>query len=359
MDIGPEKIIGSGHLSTEKNSLQLDMNLLSSFVTKNSLDELIVNLQEIQHSFLGKDPDEDKKPIIPAEWDVTGRVGFNFDSFSIKHNTTGLLTEKPAVQYTFYDMHGEMQLAPDSISRTEISSAKLCGLDFESDWYSDDALGQQLKLGTSSETPLRLENVLPCLGLDQDLLEGEFTLQARMRKESGKWYSGNIHLNSTKGRILRLKLLSRIFSIVNITDLFITKTGTKGKKGFPFSRLDADAHINQDYLIFDRAILHGEGLNLFLQGDIHISDYDSDLTLLIAPFKTFDKIVSKVPLIGQSLMSEYDSLVAIPVAIKGPLPEPLITPLHLKAVSGALLNVFKETLKLPYNILKPKEKNRN
>jgi hypothetical protein len=141
--------------------------------------------------------------------------------------------------------------------------------------------------------------------------------------------------------------------IVNITDLFITQTGTTVKKGFPFSQLDIDTHISENYLFFDRAILHGEGLNLFLQGDLYLADYDSDMTLLIAPFKSFDTLVSKVPVIGKPLMSEYHSLLAIPLAIKGPLADPLITPLHPEAVGGALFNVVKGTLKLPYNILNP------
>jgi hypothetical protein len=117
--------------------------------------------------------------------------------------------------------------------------------------------------------------------------------------------------------------------------------------------MDIDAHIHDGDLIFDRAILYGEGLNLFLGGDIRLTGYDADLTLLIAPLKTVDKIVSKVPLIGQPLMNEYESLITIPVAIKGPLPDPLITPLHPKAVGGALFNFVKETFKLPYNILRP------
>jgi hypothetical protein len=355
IDIGSEKISGSGHLTTKQEGLDLDIDLTSSFISKKSLDDLTLGLKETQNFLLGTDTDKDKDRLIPRVWDMTGRIGLNFESFSARHEAPTLYNKNPTVLYTLYDMRGELQLAPDNISRTEIFSSKLCDLDFQSTWYSDEALGQQLTLGTSSNNALRLENVLPCLGVDQDLLEGEFTLQANLRKESGIWHAGNIHLKSTKGRILRLKLLSRIFKIVNITDLFVTQVGSSGKKGFPYSRMDIDSHINEDYLMFDRAILHGEGLNLFLQGDIHLSDYDADLTLLVAPFKTFDSLVSKVPIIGKPIMSEYDSLVAIPVAIKGPLPDPAITPLQLKAVSGALFNVVKETFKLPYNILKPKE----
>ena len=355
ISIGTEKIIGRGHISAEEKGLQLDIDLISSFLSKKTLNNLTQGLKETYHDFLDEHTDQNDELLMPKDWDITGRIGFDFDSFSTSRKTTILYTGTNLVDYTLYDMHGELQLVPDGLTRTEIFSSKLCDLDFKSTWYSDEALGQHFELATGSDTSLRLENFLPCLGVDQDLVEGEFSLRANLRKESGVWHSGNIYLKSTRGRILRLQLLSRIFKIVNITDLFETQVRNTGKRGFPFSRMDIDTHIDKNSLTFDRAILHGEGLNLFLQGDVHLDDYDADLTLLIAPFKSFDSFVSKVPLIGQSIMSEYDSLVAIPVAIKGSLPDPTITPLHLEAVSGALFNVVKETLKLPYNILKPNE----
>ncbi|MFC1844233.1 AsmA-like C-terminal domain-containing protein [Thermodesulfobacteriota bacterium] len=92
-------------------------------------------------------------------------------------------------------------------------------------------------------------------------------------------------------------------------------------------------------------------LNLFLNGEIHLDKFDADMTLLVAPFKSFDTLVSKVPLIGKPIMGGYDSLLAVPVAIRGPMSDPLITPLDPKAVSGTLFNIVKETFMLPYNIL--------
>ena len=109
-------------------------------------------------------------------------------------------------------------------------------------------------------------------------------------------------------------------------------------------------------LIVDRAIIRGEGLNLFAHGHIDLADYDADLALLVAPFKTFDTIISKVPILGGPVMGEYGSRVNIPVAIKGPISDPIITPLHPEAVGEALLNIVKDTFLLPYNIiLKPIE----
>ena len=181
-------------------------------------------------------------------------------------------------------------------------------------------------------------------------------LQANLLKESNTWYAGNIYLSSSQGRILRLKTLSRIFKVVNITDLFEEQVQNADKKGFPFSRMDIDTHIDKNDIVIDRAIILGEGLNLFARGEVDLTDYDADLSLLIAPFKTFETIISKVPLIGTPVMGEYGSRFNIPVSVKGPINNPTITPLHPEAVGKAFLNIVKDTFMLPYNIiLKPLE----
>jgi len=354
--IGPKKISGSGQLAAEEDGLQLDLSIASAFLSKESLTSLGKAMRETQHVFKQDHSVQEPGLLIPRGWDITGRIGFNFDSFALSRKAaTPYEPEKPFT-YTFYDVIGDLQLAPDKIIRTEIFSAKLCGLDFRGSWFSDDKLGQKIQLNTAPNKIFRLENVLPCLGIQQDIIEGEFSLQANLLKESNIWYGGNIFIKSTQGRILRLQTLSRIFKVVNITDLFEEQLENSGKRGFPYSQMDIDTHIDDNNLIIDRTIIHGEGLNLFARGEIHLADYDTDLTLLIAPFKTFDTIVSKVPIIGQPIMGEYGSRVSIPVAVKGPLAHPAITPLHPEAIGDAVLNLVRDTFMLPYNILKPLEK---
>jgi len=355
--IGSEKITGLGQLAAEKEGLQLDISLASSFLSKKSLTNLSLALRETQNVFLQGHSDQKPGLQIARGWDITGRIGFDFDSFALRRKTATPYDEVHPVTYTFYDVHGDLQLATDKISRTEIFSSKVCGLDFKGAWFSDDALGQKFQLETDPEKTSHLENVLPCLGVQQDIIEGEFSLQANLQKESNTWYGGNIYIKSTQGRILRLKTLSRIFKVVNITDLFDAEVSkTKGKKGFPFSQMDIDTHIHANNLVIDRAIIHGEGLNLFARGEIHLDDYDADLTLLIAPFKTFDTMVSKVPIIGHPVTGEDGSMISIPVAVKGPIADPSITPLHPEALGDAVFNLLKGTFMLPYNILKPLNK---
>ncbi|MGB6290130.1 MAG: AsmA-like C-terminal domain-containing protein, partial [Desulfobulbales bacterium] len=354
--VGSEKITGSGQVAAEKDGIQLDLSLASSFFSRKSLVNLALALQETQKVFLDGYFDQEPGLQKARGWDITGRIGFDFDSFTLSRRTKTPYDEGLTTTYTFYDMLGDLQLAPDKISRTEIFSSKLCGLDFKGFWFSDDDLGQRFQLSTNPNETFRLENVLPCLGVQQDIMEGEFSIQANLLKESNSWYGGNIFIKSSQGRILRLKTLSRIFKVVNITDFFEKTVENTGKRGFPFTQMDIDTHIHKNNLIVDRAIILGEGLNLFARGEIHLDDYDADLTLLIAPFKTFDTIVSKVPIIGQPVAGDYGSRMSIPVAVKGPIADPIITPMHPEAVGGAFLNLLKDTFMLPYNILKPLEK---
>ncbi|MDX1776447.1 MAG: AsmA-like C-terminal domain-containing protein, partial [Desulfobulbales bacterium] len=354
--VGSENITGLGQLAAEKDGLMLDVSLAASFLTKKSLTDLALALHDMQSVFFQEHINEEPGLQLPQGWDITGQIGFNFDTFVLGRKAKAPFDQTEPMPYTFSDVQGDMQLASDKISRTEIFSSKLCGLNFKGTWFSDDALGKKFQLQTDPDKTSHLEIVLPCLGVQQDIINGEFSLQANLLKESDKWYGGSIHIKSTKGRILRLKTLSRIFKVVNILDLFEKQVESSGKRGFPFSQMDIDTHIQANNLIFDRAIIHGEGLNLYLRGQIHLDEYDTDLTLLLAPFKTFDTMISKLPIIGQPVTGADGSMVSIPVAISGPLADPTITPLHPEAIGDAIFNIFKDTFMLPYNILKPLDK---
>ncbi len=354
--IGSEIINGSGQIMAEKEVLQLDITVASSFLSKESLARLSASVHDSLNIFISPKVQEPGLQLA-REWNITGRIGFDFDSFSYDRKTNIPYEGSQSVTYTFYDVRGDLQLAPDKISRTEIFTARLCGLGFNGYWFSDPNLGQKFQFFTQQDETLRLENVLPCLGVQQDIIEGEFSLQANLLKESNTWYGGTLYLRSSQGRILRLKTLSRIFKLVNITELFEEQVENTGKRGFPYSQMDIDMHIHDNNLIIDRTIIRGEGLNLFTRGEIKLTDYEADLSLLIAPFKTFDTIISKVPIIGEPVMGEYGSRVTIPVAIKGPITHPVITPMHPEAVGRAFFTIVRDTFLLPYTIiLKPLEK---
>ena len=75
-----------------------------------------------------------------------------------------------------------------------------------------------------------------------------------------------------------------------------------------------------------------------------------DLIVLVAPFKTLDRIVAFIPLIGHILGGK---LISIPFRAKGDLKDPDVTPLHPTAVGSEVLGILERTLKLPITIMQP------
>jgi len=75
-----------------------------------------------------------------------------------------------------------------------------------------------------------------------------------------------------------------------------------------------------------------------------------DLTVLVAPFKTIDRLVDIIPLVGHVLGGK---LISIPFKAKGDLNDPAVTPLPPMAVGSEVLGILERTLKLPITIMQP------
>jgi len=97
-------------------------------------------------------------------------------------------------------------------------------------------------------------------------------------------------------------------------------------------------------------LIDGSSMEIACRGDIDLIDKKLDLTVLVAPLKTVDRIVKKIPLIRAITAG---TLVSIPVKVRGDLTNPKITPLAASAVGSELLGIMKRTLKLPIKVIQP------
>ena len=96
--------------------------------------------------------------------------------------------------------------------------------------------------------------------------------------------------------------------------------------------------------------IDGVSMGLVCEGDIDIVEKKMDLTILVAPFKTVDRIVEVLPLISQVLGGK---LIPIPFRAKGDLQDPEVVLLPPKAVGSEVMGILERTLKLPITIIQP------
>jgi len=351
-----ESLQVNGLVSRLADGFGLKLDLSSASLSQETLANLANDLKSLGRK-TGQGPDSQEKSAVP--WDrIRGTINFDVAEFISRHKPAPARELHPA-PLVFRPLQGEVRLYPGWRTATTITSGQICCLEARGEWFSDADLGRNsLALRTiCPESPPRFEQVLPCLGFAQDIIEGAFALEGRLTGTPDNWQEGMFDVHSAGGRILRMKLLSQIFSVVNVTDLFggiLQEEGSDfSRRGFPYSELVLKTHILDNELIIDEAVIRGQGLNLFARGSMDIPTLDMDFVVLVAPLKTIDAIVARIPLLGRVIGGETATVVTFPVAVKGNINTPHVTLMPPSAVGEGIINIVKRTILLPFTILSP------
>ena len=144
--------------------------------------------------------------------------------------------------------------------------------------------------------------------------------------------------------------MSRIFALVNVTEIFRGKFPDLRKEGFAYDAITVKGNLQKGKLNVEEAILDGSSMEIVGQGDIDLIAEKMDFTLLVAPLKTVDFVVRKIPLVRSILGG---TLVSIPVKVKGDFANPTVSPLAASAVGSELGGIMKRTFRLPIKIIEP------
>jgi len=199
---------------------------------------------------------------------------------------------------------------------------------------------------------------IKCLSDKSAKIVGEFNLEGNIKAKGTAQtlmqnINGDLKFYTSKGRFhagRSFRILIKIFSILNVTEIFKGKLSNPETDGFAFNSIHAKADIQNGKIALSEMIIDGTSMNIVCQGYIDVVNKQMDITALVAPLKTIDFFIAKTPLIKDILKG---SLVSIPVGIKGHLENPRVTPLPPSKVGSGLLGIVKRTLQLPVKIIQP------
>ena len=264
--------------------------------------------------------------------------------------------EETSHTFTSAPFTGRMELNPTGIT-LQVDKSKVCGINGQGTWHFGNEPGDDTISFSGGQNPLYFEAALPCLGIKQSLIIGPFSLEGQISGRPKNWRQGSITLLSSEGLIKRMTLLSMIFTAVNFTDYLTAWHDLPDMKdeGLFYNELNLKAHVDNNSLILDRTVIKGKGVNLSGRGSINLTDLDSDLTFFIAPFKSLDWVVSNLPLVGKALAGPKESILTFPVAVTGNIKSPEVTALAPTAIGSAFLELFRDTMTLPFRIFQPEQ----
>jgi len=199
----------------------------------------------------------------------------------------------------------------------------------------------------------QLEQTARCLTEQGLLITGEFDLRADLQtrgrvRELLPNLEGTVSAESRNGRVMKFALLANILSMKGVSDILKEGAPKVDSNGFPYRSLSAKGRFAGGRFIIDESAFNSSAVGLAATGWISLVNYDSKLSVLVAPFARVDSLARKVPILGYVFGG---ALTSIPVGVSGDIRDPLVVPLGPGAVTSELVGIFERTIKLPAELL--------
>jgi hypothetical protein len=200
-----------------------------------------------------------------------------------------------------------------------------------------------------------LDQGLSCLTGEPARMTGKFSLTAQIDAagqgpEIVASANGQTHFTARNGRIYQKGVLEKILAVMSIGYGSWNILADLTAHGLPYNTIDAKGVLREGKLVLTEASMDAPSMKMVAQGTIDVRRGTMDVTLLAAPLKTVDSVVSRIPVLGNIVGG---SLLTIPVKVKGPLKDPSVTPLDPSEVGNGLLRVMTRIVKLPLRLLDP------
>jgi hypothetical protein len=174
---------------------------------------------------------------------------------------------------------------------------------------------------------------------------------SRRLKES---LSGKFNLQCENGVIERAKTLGRIFSILNVSQLFKGRVPDLKSEGLPYRFITASFQITDGVLSTEDLLVDSDAMRITAVGKADLKNNLADVRIGVHPLGTVDTVLSNVPIAGYILTGRDKAFLSYVYEVKGDLDEPKIEAIPVKALGEGFLGIIKRTLETP---LRPFKKN--
>jgi hypothetical protein len=254
--------------------------------------------------------------------------------------------------FTWIPLQAEMNFSEKGADIT-VSEANLCGIDTPG-WIKVAPEEIQLNFKPSSKNQ-DLNSTLNCLLQKNVLVQGSYNFAGEVAGQGRadellQSLQGNFDFYAENGRIHRLDLLAKIFAVSKVTQVLKGKLPDPASGGFEYNYWKLHGTLQNGQMVLNEMVLDGTVVKVTSEGKFDLQDQTLDLTVLVAPLKTVDRFVNKVPVLRDIVGGV---LIVIPVAVRGDLKNPQVLPLSPGAIGSRLVDIMKRTVKLPIKMIKP------
>jgi hypothetical protein len=322
---GGERFAFSGDVNFSKERIKLDIDLSAGNI----------DLEELQEVFGNAKKPAEKKPALAVE----GIIRLWSRSLIFR-------------EYTWTPFIADLSISNGGVE-VNVKKANLCGMD------TPGIVKVKEKNVSLDVEPFfkgqEIESAFRCLLNHQVRASGDFEFHGRILARGGpedliKSLEGEIEFHAKDGRIDYLLGLARILEFLNVAEIYRGKLPDLKKEGLPYDRVSIRGSLQKGKMIIKEWTIDGPTLEMASQGEIDLADQEINLTVLVAPLKTVDRITKLIPLVSDIFAG---TLVTIPLRVHGSLKDPKVTALSASAIGDEIVAMMKRTLGLPFKVIEP------
>jgi len=314
-----------------------------------ALDEMLIDRpalkewpvkEKIVRIFRGKIPDQD------------GEAATQDESRSFTGTIYIALEEVIYDRFSLGPIISNATLRPKSID-ISVEELHLCRFDFPASFkLIPEEISAEAQI--HSEGP-DLSTTADCLLGRQGTMTGKYSLSVSLTTRGEpedllENLDGKVDFIARNGRIHNIDIMTRIFAFLNVTELLRGELPDLDKEGFAYNKMMITGDITDGIMIIEEAVVDSSIMDIAAEGIVDFSKGTENFTVLVAPLKTVNYIVGKIPIVKHILGGQIG---IIPISITGELKDPKVTPMAPSAVGNRLLGILENTITLPATLVEP------
>jgi uncharacterized protein YhdP len=182
-------------------------------------------------------------------------------------------------------------------------------------------------------------------------IEGEMTARGETADSLKKTAAGSVKFHARNGSMRRFSALSKVFSILNVSQLFKLKLPDMVSEGMPYNDIKGTMTFRDGIVSTNDLFVASNAMNMSMVGKHDYINDNLDFTLGIQPLQTIDKVVSHIPIVGWILTGKEKTLITTYFEIKGKSDAPKVSAIPVKALGKGVLGIFKRVFQLPSKLV--------
>ena len=159
--------------------------------------------------------------------------------------------------------------------------------------------------------------------------------------------NGSLRFEIENGVIERFNILSKIFSILNVSQWFKGRLPDLKTKGLPYHQIMANIQVKDGIASTEDFLVDSDAMRITVIGKVDLGKNQIDARIGVHPLVTVDTVLSNVPIAGYILTGKDKAFLSYVYEVKGDLDDPKIEAIPIKSMGEGSWGIIKRFLKHP------------